>query len=166
MALLMLIAFTYLPAFVTAYFQSMPGAWKSHHHMTLCWLMVMQASHPGRKTLQEMARWTPTTITAWQFSRLLKATYCNVHLLVSGMAYDLIAAVPPLSNRLIYLIGDGSQADKRGAKNPAAQKGPKSKFHPLVFRAPLRGIDRRLGRISHPCGLPHHFAQASCRPSE
>ena len=129
----MMIAFTYLPAFVTAYFQDMPGVWKSHHRLMLCWLIFMQAVHPGRKTLQEMARWTPLSITSWRFSRLLKATYWNVHLLVSWMAQDLIATLPPPTNRIIYLIGDGSQADKRGAKNPVAQKGRKSKYHPWFF---------------------------------
>ena len=119
----MMIAFTYLPAFITAYFQGMPGVWKSHHRLTLCWLIFMQALYPGRKTLQEMTRWTPATITAWRFSRLLKATSWNVHLLVSWMAQDLIAALPPPTNGILYLIGDGSQADKRGAKNPVAQKG-------------------------------------------
>jgi hypothetical protein len=79
MALPMMIAFTYLPAFVTVYFQDMPGVWKSHHRLMLCWLICMQAIHPGRNTLQEMARWTPAAITAWRFSRLLKATYWKVH---------------------------------------------------------------------------------------
>jgi hypothetical protein len=105
----MMMAFTYLPAFVTAYFQSMPGVWKSHHRLMLCWLIFMQAINPRRNTLQEMCRWTPASITAWRFSRLLKATYWNVHLLVSWMAQDLIATLPPPSNRILYLIGDGSQ---------------------------------------------------------
>ena len=129
----MMISFTYLPAFVTAYFQSMPGVWQSHHRMTLCWLIFMQAVHPGRNTLQELSRWTPVSITAWRFSRLLKATYWTIHLLVSWMAQDLIATLPPPSNRIISLIGDGSQADKRGAKNPVAQKGRKSKYQPWFF---------------------------------
>jgi hypothetical protein len=129
----MMIAFTYLPAFVRAYFQGMPGVWKSHHRLMLCWLIFMQALYPGRKTLQEMARWTPTSVTAWRFARLLKATYWNVHLLVTWMAQDLVATLPPPTNRTLYLIGDGSQADKRGAKNPVAQKGRKSKYHPWFF---------------------------------
>jgi hypothetical protein len=133
MVLLMMIAFTYLPAFVTVYFQGMPGVWKSHHRLMLCWLIFMQALYPGRKTLQEMSRWTPGSVTAWRFSRLLKATYWNVHLLISWMAQDLIATLPPPTNRILYLIGDGSQADKRGAKNPVAQKGRKSKSHPWFF---------------------------------
>jgi hypothetical protein len=133
MVLLMMIAFTYLPAFVTVYFQGMPGVWKSHHRLMLCWLIFMQALYPGRKTLQEMSRWTPGSVTAWRFSRLLKATYWNVHLLMSWMAQDLIATLPPPTNRILYLIGDGSQADKRGAKNPVAQKGRKSKYHPWFF---------------------------------
>ncbi len=129
----MMIAFTYLPGFVTACFQGMPGVWKSHHRLMLCWLVFMQALYPGRNTLQEMARWTPATITAWRFSRLLKAAYWNVHLLVSWMAQDLLATLPPPTNDILYLIGDGSQADKRGSKNPVAQKGRKSKHHPWFF---------------------------------
>jgi hypothetical protein len=80
-----------------------------------------------------MTRWTPGAITAWRFSRLLKATYWNVHLIVSWMAQDLMATLPPPSNGILHLIGDGSQADKRGAKNPVAQKGRKSKHHPWFF---------------------------------
>jgi hypothetical protein len=79
MALLMMMVFTYLPAFVSAYFHRMPGVWKSHHRLTLCWLIFMQAIHPGRNTSEEMARWTPGAITAWRFSRLLKASYWKVH---------------------------------------------------------------------------------------
>ena len=77
----MLIAFTYLPGFVTLIFRGMPTVWRGRHR-----LIFMQAVHPGRKTLEEMARWTPATITAWRFGRLLKAAYWNVHLLVSWLA--------------------------------------------------------------------------------
>jgi hypothetical protein len=95
--------------------------------------MFMPAIHPGRHTLEEMARWTPGSITAWRFSRLLKASYWKVHLMVNWMAQDLIATLPPPSNHLLYLIGDGSQADQRGGKNPVTQKGRKSKYHPWFF---------------------------------
>ena len=76
----------------------------------------MQAIHPGRQTLQEMTRWTPGAITAWRFSRLLKATSWNVHLIVSWMAQDLLATRPPPSNGILHLIGDGSQADSDSRK--------------------------------------------------
>jgi hypothetical protein len=46
----MMIAFTYLPAFVTASLQGMPGVWKSPHRLMLCWLIFMQALYPGRKS--------------------------------------------------------------------------------------------------------------------
>jgi hypothetical protein len=36
-------------------------------------------------------------------------------------------------HRILYLIGDGSQADKRGTKNPVAQKGRKSQHPPWFF---------------------------------
>jgi hypothetical protein len=73
MALPMLIAFTDLPGFVTLVFRGMPTVGRGRHRLIFCWLIFMQAVSPGRKTLEEMARWTPATITAWRFGRLLKA---------------------------------------------------------------------------------------------
>jgi hypothetical protein len=133
MALPMLIAFTSLPGFVTMVFRGMPTVWRGRHRLIFCWLIFLQAVHPGRKTLAEMARWTPATITAWRFGRVLKAAYWNVHLLVSWLAQDLLAALPPPANGVLSLFGDGSHADKRGTKNPVAQKGRKSKHHPWFF---------------------------------
>src|SRR6516162_1024472 len=129
----MLIAFTYLPGFVTMVFRGMPAVWRGRHRLIFCWLIFMQAVSPGRKTLAEMARWTPATITAWRFGRVLKAAYWNVHLLVSWLAQDLVATLPAPANGIVYLFGDGSHADKRGTKNPAAQKGRISKHHPWFF---------------------------------
>jgi hypothetical protein len=133
MALHMLIAFTYLPGFVTMVFPGMPTVWRGRHRLIFCWLIFMQAVPPGRKTLEEMARWTPATITAWRFGRLLKAAYWNVHLLVSWLAQDLVATLPVPANGILYLFGDGSHADKRGTKNPVAQKGRISQHHPWFF---------------------------------
>jgi hypothetical protein len=94
MALRMMIAFTDLPGFVTMVFRGMPTMWRGRHRLILCWLIFMQAVSPGPKTLAEMARWTPATITAWRCGRLLKATYWNVHLLVSWLAHDLLMTLP------------------------------------------------------------------------
>ena len=107
--------------------------WRGRHRLIFCWLVFMQAVHPGRKTLEEMARWTPATITAWRFGRLLKAAYWNVHLLVSWLAQDLLATLPPPTNGILYLFGDGSHADKRGIKNPVVQKGRISQQHPWFW---------------------------------
>jgi hypothetical protein len=126
----MMMAFTYLPGFVTLVFRGMPTIWRGRHRLLFCWLIFMQAVHPGRKTLEEMARWTPATITAGRFGRLLKAAYWNVQLLVSWLAQDLLATLPPPPNGILYLFGDGSHADKRGTKNPVVQKGRISQHHP------------------------------------
>jgi Transposase DDE domain len=133
MALRMLMAFTYLPAFVTLVFHGMPTVWHGRHRLILCWLVFMQTVHPGRHTLEEMARWTPATITAWRFGRLLKAAYWNVHLIVSWLAQALVATLPAPANGILYLFGDGSHADKRGTTNPVAQKGRISQHHPWFF---------------------------------
>jgi len=129
----MLMAFTYLPGFVTIVFRGLPTVWRGRHRLIFCWLVFMQAVHPGRKTLEEMARWTPAAITAWRFGRLLKATYWNGHLLVSWLAQDLVATLPPPPNGILHLFGDGSHADKRGTKNPVGQKGRIRQHHPWFF---------------------------------
>jgi hypothetical protein len=129
----MMIACTYLPGFVTMIFHGMPTVWRGRHRLIFCWLVFMQAVHPGRHTLAEMARWTPAAITAWRFGRLLQAAYWNVHLLVSWLAQDLMATLPAPANGILYLCGDGSHADKRGAKNSVAQKGRISQHHPWFF---------------------------------
>jgi len=59
MALHTLMAFTYLPGFVTLMFRGMPTVWRGRHRLILYELIFMQALHPGRHTLEEMARWTP-----------------------------------------------------------------------------------------------------------
>src|SRR5215211_7908899 len=101
MALPMLIAFTSLPGFVTVVFRGMPTVWRGRHRLIFCWLIFMQAVSPGRKTLAEMARWTPATLTAWRFGRLLKAAYWNVHLIVSWLAQDLVATLPAPANGIL-----------------------------------------------------------------
>ena len=95
MALRMMMAFTYLPAFVTVVWRGMPTVWRGRHRLLLCWLIFMQAVSPGRKTLEERARWTPATMTAWRFGRLRKATYGNVPLIVRWLAQDLVTTLPP-----------------------------------------------------------------------
>ena len=129
----MMMAFTYLPGFVTGVLRGLPTMWRGRHRLIFCWLVFIQAVHPGRHTLEEMARWTPATITAWRFGRLLKAAYWNVHLIVSWLAQDLLATLPPPTNGVLYLCGDGSQADKRGTKNPVGQKGRIRQQHPWFF---------------------------------
>jgi hypothetical protein len=129
----MMIAFTYLPGFVTVVFRGMPTVWRGRHRLLLCWLSFIHAVHPGRHTLEEMARWTPATITAWRFGRLRKAVYWNGHLLVSWWVQERLTTLPPPTNGVLYLFGDGSHADKRGTKNPVTQKGRIRQHHPWFF---------------------------------
>jgi hypothetical protein len=129
----MLIAFTYLPGCVTLVLRGMPTVWRGRPRLIFCWLIFMQAVHPGRKTLEAMAKWPPATVTAWRCGRLLKAAYGTVHRLVSWLAQDLMATLPAPANGLLSLFGDGSHADKGGTKNPVGQKGRISQYHPWFF---------------------------------
>src|SRR5437763_16606916 len=91
----MLIAFTSLPGFVTMVFRGMPTVWRGRHRLIFCWLIFMPAVSPGRKTLEEMARWAPAAITAWRCGRVLKAAYCSVHRMVGWLARDLVVTLAP-----------------------------------------------------------------------
>ena len=128
-----MVTVTYLPLFVTIFFRGMPGMWKSRHRLMLCWLVVMQALFPGRKTLEELARWTPGSITVWRLRRVLKATYWDVHLLVAWWVEEALQTLPSPKDGTLYLVGDGSVKPKRGTKHPLAQKGRKSEHQPGFF---------------------------------
>lgn len=128
-----MIMLTYLPAFITIVFRGMPGVWKSQPRLMLCWVIVMQALYPGRKTLEELTRWSPAAVTSWRLRRLLKAGYWSIHVLVEWLANDVIASLPAPENGVLFEIGDSSHVPKRGAKTPTAQKSRKSKSHPWFF---------------------------------
>ena len=129
----MLMAFPYLPDFVTLVFRGMPTVWRGRHRLICCWLVCMQAVHPGRHTLEEMARWTPASSTAWRFGRLLKAASWNGPLLVSWLAQDRVATLPAPAHGILSLCGDGSHADQRGTKHPVAQQGRNRQQQPWFF---------------------------------
>jgi hypothetical protein len=74
----MRLACTSLPGFVPLVFRGMPPVWRGRHRLLFCWLLFMQAVHPGRHTGAERARWTPAALTAWRFGRLRKAGYGNL----------------------------------------------------------------------------------------
>ena len=124
-----MITITYLPLFVTMLFRGMPGIWKGCYRLILCWLVCMQALFPGQKTLEELARWTPASITVWRFRRLLKASYWSIHLLVAWWAEEALHTLPPPKDGTLHLVGDGSEKPKRGTHNPLAQKGRKSEHN-------------------------------------
>lgn len=125
-----MMALTSLPLFVTLVLRGMPGLWPSRHRFLLCWLVFMQALYPGRKTLEELARWSPAQVTVWRLRRVLTASSWHVHLLMAWWGQATCTTLPPPSNGILYLVGDGSHADKRGPKNPLAPQGRHSEHHP------------------------------------
>ena len=148
-----MIAVTYLPLFVTLLFRGMPGVWKHRHRLVLCWLIVMQALFPGRKTLEELARWTPGSITVWRLRRVLKAAYWDIHLLVTWWVEEALQTLPPPKDGTLYLVGDGSVKPKRGDEKSLGPKGTQKRASAVVFRHPLCPADCHVGGLSPPRGL-------------
>jgi hypothetical protein len=107
--------------------------WQSRHRRMLCWLVGMQALFPGRKTLEERARWPPVQMTVWYLRRLLKAAYWDGHLPGEWESQEALNSVPPPKDGVISLVGDGSHKPKRGTQNSLTQKGRISERHPWVF---------------------------------
>jgi len=132
-----------LPLFVTILFRGMPGLWQGRHRLVLCWLIVMLALFPGRKTWEELARWTPGSSTAWRLRRLLKAASWHIHLLVEWWGQEACNTLPPPKDGTLLLVGDGSVKPKRGTQHPMAQKGRKSEHQPWFL-----GV--RFARLSAP----------------
>ena len=161
-----MIAFTDLPSFVTVVWRGMPNVWRGRHRLLRCWLIFLQAIAPGRKTLEERARWAPATLTAWRFGRLLRAAYWHVPLLVSWLAHAILVALPAPTHGILYLVGDSRHADQRGSKNPVAQQGRQSQHHPWFFWHALRAVESGVGRVSRAGGLSGHFAQTLRRVSQ
>src|SRR5262245_8128625 len=128
-----MVTVTYLPLSVTILFRGMPGIWKSRHRLVLCWLVFMQALYPGRKTLAELARWTPGSITVWRLRRVLKAAYWNIHLLLEWWVQEGFNTLPPPKDGRRYLGGDGSVKPTRGTQKPMARKGRTSEHQPWFW---------------------------------
>jgi hypothetical protein len=128
---------TSLPAFITMVVRGMPGTWKHQHRLLLCWLMVLQAVYPGRKTLAKLHRWSPQGITAWRFRRVLNASYWCVHLRIAWLADDVMATLPPPEDGTIAAIGDGSHTNTRARKNPPLSSSNRPSRGPSA-RKPLR----------------------------
>lgn len=125
--------FTCLPPEIRILFKGMPGIWRHRHHLVFCWLIIMQIATSGARTLTGLSRLAPRFITEWRFRRLLDAGYWPLKMLLQWFADKTIQALPEPENKVLYLIADGSKKDKRGQKNPAAQKGRMSEHHSWCF---------------------------------
>lgn len=128
-----MIMLTYLPVFIKVFFKGMPSVFRDRHQLIFCWLIVMQAVFPGRKTLKALSEHAPSHITDWRFRRLLKAGYWSVRVVLYWFADEVINSFPPPEDGIIYVVTDTSHKNKRGKKNPVAQKGRESEHHFWFF---------------------------------
>jgi hypothetical protein len=152
-----MIAVTYLPPFITILFREMPGIWKHRHRLVRCWLIVLQALFPGRKTLEELAHWTPGSITVWRFRCVLKVAYWDIHLLEAWWVEEALHILPPPKDGTPYLVGDGSVKPKRGTHNPLAQKGWKSEHQPWFFASVSPHSPQTPSKVPNgKCAVPCH----------
>jgi len=126
-------SFTRLPPAIRILFKGMPGVWRHRHQLIFCWLIVMQIVTSGPRTLAGLSQAAPGFITEWRFRRLLAAGYWSLKVLLHWFAEEAIKSLPAPENHVLYVIVDGSQKDKRGLKNPAAQKGRLNEHHSWFF---------------------------------
>lgn len=124
---------THLPDFVRVLFRGMPGIFRHRHQLVFCWLVLMQMILSGPRTLKGLSRAAPPHIREWHFRRLLYAGYWSLHIMLYWFAEEAIKSFPPPEDRTAYVASDGSKKDKRGKKNPAAQKGRTSHYRAHFF---------------------------------
>jgi hypothetical protein len=126
-------SFTCLPPAIRILFKGMPGVWRHRHRLVFCWLIVMQIVTSGARTLSGLSQSSPGFITEWRFRRLLSAGYWSLKVLLHWFAEEAIKSLPTPQNKVVHVIADGSKKDKRGQKNPAAQKGRMNEHHAWFF---------------------------------
>jgi len=126
-------SFTCLPPATRILFKGMPGVWRHRHQLVFCWLIVMQIVTSRARTLSGLSQSAPGFITEWRFRRLLSAGYWSLKVLLHWFAEEAIKSLPTPENKVVYIIADGSKKDKRGQKNPAAQKGRMNEHHAWFF---------------------------------
>jgi len=126
-------SFTCLPPAIRILFKGMPGVWRHRHQLVFCWLIVMQIVTSRARTLSGLSQSAPGFITEWRFRRLLSAGYWSLKVLLHWFAEEAIKSLPTPENKVVYIIADGSKKDKRGQKNPAAQKGRMNEHHAWFF---------------------------------
>ena len=127
------VGLTHFPNFVRVFFKGMPEVFRHRHKLVFCWLVLMQMILSGSKTLKRFSRVARSHIAEWHFRRLLCAGYWSLHILLWWFAEAAIKAFPPPEDNVLFTVADGSKKDKRGKKNPAAQKGRTSKNEPYFF---------------------------------
>ena len=127
------IGLTRLPDFVRVLFRGMPGVFRHRHALVFSWLVLMQMILSGPRTLKGLSNSAPSHIGEWHFRRLLSAGYWNLRILLWWFAEEAGKAFPPPEDKVLYVVADGSKKDKRGKKNPAAQKGRTSRHEAYFF---------------------------------
>ena len=127
------VSLTHLPDFVRVLFRGMPGVFRHRHQLVFCWLVLMQMILSGPRTLKGLSHAAPSHIREWHFRRLLYAGYWSLHIVLHWFAEEAIKSFPPPEDQTVYVGSDGSKKDKRGKKNPAAQKGRTSHYKAHFF---------------------------------
>ena len=127
------VGLTRLPDSVRVLFKGMPEVFRYRHQLVFCWLVLMQMILTGPRTLKGLARIAPSHIAEWHFRRLLSAGYWSLRILLWWFAEATIRALPEPEDKVVYVVVDGSKKDKRGKRNPVAQKGRTSQHKAYFF---------------------------------
>ena len=101
----------------------MPGLWTPCQRLGLCGLIGMPALFPERKTVEELARWTPGALPVWPVRRVLMAAYGASQGLAVWWGEAALQPVPPAKDGPRSHVGDGRGNPQRGTNNPRAHTG-------------------------------------------
>lgn len=124
---------SYLPDQVRYVLRGSRQFFRYRHHLVFCWSLVLLLICQDKATLSGLARLGPKHICAWHLRRFLCAGYWSAHLLLWYMADALISVLPPPTDGVLYVIGDGTYKGKTAKKHPFCKKGRIRRGSPYLF---------------------------------
>jgi len=121
------------PEEVTRLLAPLKSSFSYRHYLVFCWLLVAHLVCFGKATVQGLARYTPRRVAAWHLRRLLAAGRWPWARVLEWLVSEALAAFPPPTDGVLYLVVDSTLKEKRSKKNPLAKKGRWNEYAPFTF---------------------------------
>jgi hypothetical protein len=118
---------------------------RQRHQQVFCWWIVCQAMDQDKATITGLARSAPRPMAAWHVRRVLTATSWQARILLSWLADQALAVLPPPEDGGGSLVVDSTLKRHTGQQQPLAQKGRLNEDAPDLFGLHIVVVRRQWG---------------------
>jgi hypothetical protein len=126
---------------------------QARHFVLFCWLLVMLIVDQGKGTLKGMSRLMPERIKYWALMRMVRSGWWDERALVAEISAQVLADLPPPSDRVLHLVGDSTLKGKRGEKHPLGRKARVNEYARYCFGFELVLLIASWGRFRIPVAV-------------